>query len=144
MADGPFGESERPEALVDALLFRFPNGTLNIYGRGLRYLYVGGDGLEAVGLTAGYLQGKTLHELFPPASVARVAPFYRRAFAGARVRSPSCCLGATITSALFRYALGTDEPAPHIVEATVNVSDYMKSKDHCVRIGTVLWRCDSR
>ena len=109
MGDNPCGGFERPESFVEALLFRFPNGSLNIYDRDFRYLCVGGDGLEAVGLTAGYLQGKTLYELFPPASVALVAPFYRRAFAGERVRFSVVLFGRdySINAAPFQYRDGT-------------------------------------
>jgi hypothetical protein len=84
MADTPSGAHSAP--LLETLLLRFPDGTLNIYDRDLRYVLVGGEGLEVVGLTASYLQGKTLHELFTPEAVALVEPFYRRAFTGERVR----------------------------------------------------------
>jgi hypothetical protein len=58
-----------------------------------------------VGLTATYLRGKTLHELFPPALVALVEPFYRRAFAGERVRFQVLLFGRDyyISAAPFHY-----------------------------------------
>jgi PAS domain-containing protein len=92
-------------SMLEALLLRFPNGTLNIYDRDLRYLLVGGEGLEAVGLTATYLQGKTLHELFPPAFVALVEPWYRRAFGGQRVRFEVLLFGRDyhISAAPFQH-----------------------------------------
>jgi hypothetical protein len=135
MSDGPFGGFERPEFFVEALLFRFPNGTLNIYDRDLRYLYVGGDGLEAVGLTAGYLQGKTLHELFPPASVALVSPFYRRAFAGERVRFTVLLFGRDyhISAAPFQYAAG------RVASIVVVVQD-LTTDDHIRRFAIGLSR----
>jgi hypothetical protein len=105
MAHTPYEGSPPPAALLEALLLRFPNGTLNIFDRDLRYLLVGGEGLEAVGLTATYLRGKTLHELFPPAQVALVEPFYRRAFAGERVRFQVLLFGRDyyISAAPFHY-----------------------------------------
>jgi PAS domain-containing protein len=106
MADTPSGAP--PASVLEMLLLRFPNGTLNIYDRDLRYVLVGGERLEAVGLTASYLQGKTLDELFTPAAVALVAPFYRRAFEGERVRFEVLLFGRDyhISAAPFAYASG--------------------------------------
>jgi hypothetical protein len=84
---------QAPNWLFEALLFRFPNGSINIFDRDLRYVLAGGEGLEAVGLTAGYLQGRTLHELFPPSYVALVEPSFRRALAGERVRFNAVLFG---------------------------------------------------
>jgi hypothetical protein len=129
MGDSWFGWVDRPESLVEALFFRFPNGTLNIYDRDLHYLYVGGDGLEAVGLTAGYLQGKTLHELFPPTSVALVEPFYRQAFAGERVRFRVLLFGRDyhISAAPFQYAAD-------VVASIIVVAQDVTTDDHIQRL----------
>jgi hypothetical protein len=129
MDDSWFEAVERPESFVEALFFRFPNGTLNIYDRALRYLYVGGDGLEAVGLTAGYLLGKTLHELFPPASVALVEPFYRQAFAGERVRFTILLFGRDyqISAAPFQYVAGA-------VDSIIVVAQDVTTDDHIQRL----------
>jgi PAS domain S-box-containing protein len=67
---------------VRQLLRGFPNGSVNVFDRDLRYLLAEGRGLEEEGLTPEALVGKTLGELFPKESAAYVEPFYRKAFAG--------------------------------------------------------------
>jgi len=80
-----------PEALryhrriLDTVLRSFPDGSINVFDRDLRYLYAAGDGLEPVGLTPGLLITRRLDDLFPDELVARVRPFYARAFAGETV-----------------------------------------------------------
>src|SRR5687768_15331759 len=74
------------DALLARVLDRFPNGSVNIFDTDLRYLYAGGEGLAATGLSASTLVGKRLHDLFTPESVKVVEPFYRRALAGETVR----------------------------------------------------------
>jgi DNA-binding CsgD family transcriptional regulator len=68
--------------LLDAMLQQFPNGSINVFDRDLRYLYAAGEGLERVGLSPTSLIGKRLADLFPADSVAQVAPSYERAFGG--------------------------------------------------------------
>jgi DNA-binding transcriptional MerR regulator len=63
----------------------FPNGSINIFDRDLRYVFAEGLGLGAIGLSSDSLVGKTLYDLFPPDSVAVVQPPYERAFAGESV-----------------------------------------------------------
>ncbi len=48
----------------------------------LRYLSAGGLGLAEVGLSRAILEGHTIFEVFPPATVAIIEPLYRRALAG--------------------------------------------------------------
>jgi hypothetical protein len=105
MPDGTSGASPTPASILEALLLRFPNGSLNVFDRQLRYLLVGGQGLEPVGLTATYLQGRTLHELFPPAFVALVEPYFSRAFAGERIRFEILLFGRDyfISAAPYQY-----------------------------------------
>jgi PAS domain S-box-containing protein len=67
---------------VRQLLTNFPNGSVNIFDRDLRYLLAEGRGLEEEGLAPEMLVGKTIEELFPKESADFVGPFYRRAFAG--------------------------------------------------------------
>lgn len=74
------------DALLAGVLDRFPNGSVNIFDADLRYLYAGGEGLAAAGLSPEMLIGKRLHDLFTPESVLVVEPFYRRALAGESVR----------------------------------------------------------
>jgi PAS domain S-box-containing protein len=70
---------------VRQLLANFPNGSVNVFDRDLRYLLAEGRGLEEEGLTPEMLVGKTIEELFPKESADFVGPFYRRAFAGENV-----------------------------------------------------------
>lgn len=75
-------------ALLRAAIDQFPNGSVNVFDRDLRYLYVGGQGLGQVGLSPDKLVGKTLAEVFEPGAVAYAAAHYRRAFAGESVEFP--------------------------------------------------------
>jgi PAS domain S-box-containing protein len=70
------------EKFVRQLLRGFPNGSVNVFDRDLRYLLAEGRGLEEEGLTPEALVGKTVGELFPKESAECVEPFYGRAFAG--------------------------------------------------------------
>jgi DNA-binding CsgD family transcriptional regulator len=71
--------------LLDAMLEQFPNGSVNVFDRDLRYLYAAGSGLERAGLSPLTLIGKRLSDLFPADSVAHVEPYYARAFGGETV-----------------------------------------------------------
>jgi len=73
------------ENFVRQLLRNFPNGSVNVFDRDLRYLLAEGKGLEQVGLSPEMLVSKTLHELFPKESADFVVPYYRRAFEGEAV-----------------------------------------------------------
>jgi DNA-binding CsgD family transcriptional regulator len=68
--------------LLDGMLRRFPNGSVSVFDRDLRYLYAAGEGLGRVGLSPASLIGKRLADLFPADSVAQVAPSYERALGG--------------------------------------------------------------
>jgi PAS domain S-box-containing protein len=70
---------------VRQLLANFPNGSVNVFDRDLRYLLAEGRGLKEAGLSPEMLVGKTIEELFPKESADFVGPFYRRAFAGENV-----------------------------------------------------------
>ena len=75
-----------PDGWLNAMADRFPNGSINIFDREMRYVFAEGEGLRAVGLSAGALVGKRLADIFSAESVAYVEPFYRRAFQGESVR----------------------------------------------------------
>jgi DNA-binding CsgD family transcriptional regulator len=68
--------------LLDVLLEQFPEGSVNVFDRDFRYLYAAGTGLARVGLSPDLLIGRRLDDVFSAESVARVWPFYVRAFAG--------------------------------------------------------------
>src|ERR687890_2257287 len=70
------------ENFVRQLLRNFPNGSVNVFDRDLRYVLAEGQGLRQEGLSPEMLVGKTLHELFPKESADFVMPYYQRAFAG--------------------------------------------------------------
>jgi PAS domain S-box-containing protein len=73
---------EQREKFVRQLLRNFPNGSVNVFDRNLRYLLAEGQGLRQEGLAPEMLVGKTLHELFPKESADFVVPYYQRALAG--------------------------------------------------------------
>src|SRR3954452_12437834 len=85
------------EEYVRQLLSNFPNGSVNVFDKDLRYLLAEGRGLEEEGLSPEMLVGKTLDELFPKESADFVKPYYRRAFAGQNVEF-ELPLGAQIYS----------------------------------------------
>src|SRR4051794_19305576 len=76
---------QRPDALLRAIAARFPNGSVNVFDRDMRYVFTDGEGLEAAHLSTQALLGRRLSDLFPPAAVQQAEPFYRRAFAGESV-----------------------------------------------------------
>jgi len=71
--------------LLDYLLKRFPDGSINIFDRDFRYLYAAGAGHARLGLVPIMLIGHRLDEIFPAEIVAWVGPFLGRAFAGETV-----------------------------------------------------------
>jgi PAS domain S-box-containing protein len=64
------------------LLENFPDGSINIFDRELRYLLAAGKGLEQVGLFADELVGKTLFELYPREDAEHAATHFRLALEG--------------------------------------------------------------
>ena len=84
MIQGPLDTLDAP--LLTAVLDAFPNGSINVFDRDLRYVFAAGRGLKDVGMTATALVGRTLGELFDPALVAIVTPHYRQALGGEPVQ----------------------------------------------------------
>ena len=72
--------------MLSKVAAHFPNGSINIFDRELRYIFADGLGLAAIGLSPEMLIGHTIAELFPPDSAAYVVPYYMRAFAGESVQ----------------------------------------------------------
>nr|MBA3553467.1 PAS domain S-box protein [Gemmatimonadales bacterium] len=60
----------------------FPNGAVLLFDRELRITLAEGQGLAAAGFTRTDLEGKTVHEVLPPLSVALLEPAYRAALEG--------------------------------------------------------------
>src|SRR4051794_12216159 len=71
--------------LLDALLRQFPDGSINVFDRDLRYLYAAGAGHARLGLVPATLIGKRLDDLFPAGPVAEIRIHCGRAFAGEAV-----------------------------------------------------------
>jgi hypothetical protein len=71
--------------LLDALLRHFPDGSINVFDRDLRYLYAAGAGHARLGLVPATLIGKRLDDLFPAGPVAEIRIHCDRAFAGEAV-----------------------------------------------------------
>ena len=67
------------------LLENFPNGSVNIFDRNLRYLFAAGQGLSEAGLFAEKLVGKSLFELYEPEDAEHAAAHYRLALEGQSV-----------------------------------------------------------
>lgn len=72
-------------SMLRMLLESFPDGSINVFDRELRYLFAGGKGLEQVGLSPERLVGRTLHELFDRDLADLAARYYHRAFEGETV-----------------------------------------------------------
>ena len=75
-----------PEARYRTLVEHFPNGSVFLFDRNLRYTLAGGTGLAASGLSREMFEGKTLTEIFPPEIAARDEPVLRAALAGITTR----------------------------------------------------------
>ena len=63
----------------------FPEGAIIVFDRGLRYLCAGGRGLSTVGLTQAMIEGRTIHEVFPPDVAALLEESYAETLAGNEV-----------------------------------------------------------
>jgi len=79
--------------LLDFLLKRFPDGSVNIFERDLRYLYTAGTGHDRLRIPPVVLIGRRLDEVYPADLVARVRRFLERAFAGEMVAFPLSAFG---------------------------------------------------
>jgi PAS domain S-box-containing protein len=112
----------KSEELVRRLLDNFPNGSVNVFDRDLRYIFAGGKGLEQVGLSSELLVGKTLAEVFPKEQVDFVAPYYGRAFAGEAVEFELSLGGQTysINAAPLREH---DDDVRAIIAVALNITE---------------------
>jgi len=75
---------EESQKLIRTLLENFPNGTLMIFDRELRFLFADGEGLRTYGPTREMIEGKTLFELFPEEIARPVELLFRKALNGER------------------------------------------------------------
>jgi PAS domain S-box-containing protein len=97
----------RSEQLYRTVASNFPNGALLLFDRDLRYTVAGGTGLAEVGLTREQLEGKTIHDLFPPDLCEQLMPAHYTALVG----SPSVLevLYAGLTHLVYTIPV-RDEP----------------------------------
>jgi PAS domain S-box-containing protein len=76
-----------------ALISHFPNGLLILCDHDLRWLVVDGQELSRTGRTPADMEGKSIHELYPPEVCARIEPYIRRVLAGEEVSYDAEFLG---------------------------------------------------
>lgn len=72
----------RSEARYHLLAHNLPNMAVILFDSDLRYTLVEGSILEAAGYSKAVMEGHTIWEVLPPASVAALEPHYRAALAG--------------------------------------------------------------
>ncbi|MDQ5985587.1 MAG: hypothetical protein CSYNP_01301 [Syntrophus sp. SKADARSKE-3] len=68
--------------LYRQLAVNFPNGSVSIYNKELRVIFVAGQELTQSGRTADFFIGKHFNELAPPETFRIAEPYLRAAFAG--------------------------------------------------------------
>ena len=73
---------EKSQEMYRTLIKHYPNGSVFLFDRDLRYTLVDGQGLAAVGLSKEQLEGKTLWEVSPPEDWQLFETKYRAALAG--------------------------------------------------------------
>jgi PAS domain S-box-containing protein len=83
--DGPM--MRQPDIPARYELYRilaknFPNGSVLLFDRDLRYILADGVGLSQIGLSSQMLEGKTIWEVFPEEVCRTIEPRYRAALAG--------------------------------------------------------------
>jgi PAS domain S-box-containing protein len=129
---------ERKE-FVSQLLSNFPNGSVNVFDRDLRYLLAEGRGLKEEGLTPEMLVGKTLDELFPKESVDFVKPYYRRALAGEDIEF-ELPLGGNVYS-ICAAPLHEDNGEVHtIIAVAQNVTERKRAEEERERLLARKWK----
>src|ERR671920_638567 len=121
------------EIFVRQLLRNFPNGSVNVFDRDLRYLLAEGKGLEQVGLSPEMLVGKTLHELFPKESADFVAPYYRRAFEGEAVEF-ELSLGENVYNIHAAPLREEDAEVRTIIAVAQNVTETRRAEEERDRL----------
>ncbi|MEG3860706.1 PAS domain S-box protein [Microcoleus sp. herbarium12] len=73
---------EKNQEMYRTLIKHYPNGSVFLFDRDLRYTLVDGQGLAVVGLSKELLEGKTLGEVSPPEDLQFFDAKYRAALAG--------------------------------------------------------------
>ena len=73
---------QKSQEIYRVLIKNYPNGSVFLFDRDLRYTLVDGQGLKVVGLSKEQLEGKTLWEVSPPQDCDFFESKYREALAG--------------------------------------------------------------
>ena len=73
---------KKSEEMYRTLIRHYPNGSVFLFDRDLRYTQVDGQGLAVAGLVKAELEGKTLWEVAPPEDLPLFETKYRAALAG--------------------------------------------------------------
>ena len=109
-------------SLLHAVLDAFPNGSINVFDRDLRYVFAAGRGLAEAGLSSASLAGRRLDELFDAELVSIVEPHYRSAFTGEHRQFQFDVFGKTYHIAASPIAADGDT-IHHIVVVTQDISE---------------------
>ncbi len=117
------------EARYRTLFENFPNGSVFLFDRDLRYTVASGTGLAASGFSPDMFQGKTIWEIFPPEIARRDEPVLRAALQGevTRVEVP---FGA---STFLVHTLPVKDEAGTIVGGMVmtqDISERTRAEEH--------------
>ncbi|MFS8117624.1 MAG: PAS domain S-box protein [Microcoleus sp.] len=73
---------KKSQEMYRTLIKHYPNGSVFLFDRDLRYTLVDGQGLAVAGLSKEQLEGKTLQEVSPPEDLQFFETTYRAALAG--------------------------------------------------------------
>ena len=73
------------QAQYRTLADNFPNGSVFLFDKDMRYLVAGGSSLKLLGLTSQEMEGRTMQEASPPALATLVEPFYQATLEGQAV-----------------------------------------------------------
>jgi PAS domain S-box-containing protein len=84
-----------PDTLHRAILSNYPSGAVVVFDHELRYTFAEGKGLDEVGLSRALLEGRTIWEVFPPATSAAIEGDYRAALEGRVTRNEVAYNGKT-------------------------------------------------
>ncbi|HKS27943.1 MAG TPA: ATP-binding protein [Pyrinomonadaceae bacterium] len=68
--------------ILQKLLENFPNGSVNIFDKEMRYLFAAGSGLKEAGLSSSQLAGKSIFDLFEREDAEHAAAYYQLALEG--------------------------------------------------------------
>jgi len=124
---------KQSEKFVRQLLHNFPNGSVNVFDRNLRYLLAEGQGLKQEGLSPEMLVGKTLRELFPQESADFVIAYYQRAFAGEDVEF-ELPLGGNVYTIHAAPLHEEDDEVRTIIAVAQNVTERKRAEEERDRL----------